>query len=93
MVMVNLPSAGVDYHVPFGGRKGASFGPRDPPVGGARRYEGGSWASRKTRLVRPFCALIVAQSQALSAAQERAATAAREAKFRALGDAPCETIR
>src|SRR5256885_4813862 len=22
MVMVNLPTAGVDYHVPFGGRKG-----------------------------------------------------------------------
>src|SRR5438874_330138 len=24
MVMVNLPTAGVDYHVPFGGRKGSS---------------------------------------------------------------------
>jgi alpha-ketoglutaric semialdehyde dehydrogenase len=29
MVMVNLPIAGVDYHVPFGGRKGSSFGPRE----------------------------------------------------------------
>ena len=29
MVMVNLPTAGVDYHVPFGGRKGSSFGPRE----------------------------------------------------------------
>ncbi len=29
MVMVNLPTAGVDYHVPFGGRKASSFGPRE----------------------------------------------------------------
>jgi aldehyde dehydrogenase (NAD+) len=29
MVMVNLPTAGVDYHVPFGGRKGSSWGPRE----------------------------------------------------------------
>ena len=29
MVMVNLPTAGVDYHVPFGGRKGSSCGPRE----------------------------------------------------------------
>ncbi|WPO44004.1 aldehyde dehydrogenase family protein [Tardiphaga sp. 42S5] len=29
MVMVNLPIAGVDYHVPFGGRKGSSFGSRE----------------------------------------------------------------
>lgn len=29
MVMVNLPIAGVDYHVPFGGRKGSSCGPRE----------------------------------------------------------------
>ena len=29
MVMVNLPTAGVDYHVPFGGRKGRSYGPRE----------------------------------------------------------------
>ena len=29
MVMVNLPTAGVDYHVPFGGRKQSSFGPRE----------------------------------------------------------------
>ncbi|TMJ39718.1 MAG: aldehyde dehydrogenase family protein, partial [Alphaproteobacteria bacterium] len=28
-VMVNLPTAGVDYHVPFGGRKGSSYGPRE----------------------------------------------------------------
>lgn len=29
MVMVNLPTAGVDYHVPFGGTKGSSLGPRE----------------------------------------------------------------
>lgn len=29
MVMVNLPTAGVDFHVPFGGTKGSSFGPRE----------------------------------------------------------------
>jgi aldehyde dehydrogenase (NAD+) len=29
MVMVNLPTAGVDFHVPFGGRKGSSFGSRE----------------------------------------------------------------
>jgi len=29
MVMVNAATAGVDYHVPFGGRKGSSYGPRE----------------------------------------------------------------
>ncbi len=29
MVMVNLPTAGVDYHVPFGGRKASSYGSRE----------------------------------------------------------------
>ena len=29
MIMVNLPTAGVDYHVPFGGRKGSSYGSRE----------------------------------------------------------------
>lgn len=29
MVMVNTPTAGVDYHVPFGGSKASSFGPRE----------------------------------------------------------------
>ncbi|WLW65255.1 MULTISPECIES: aldehyde dehydrogenase family protein [Psychrobacter] len=28
-VMVNLATAGTDYHVPFGGRKESSFGPRE----------------------------------------------------------------
>ena len=29
MVMVNVPTAGVDYHVPFGGTKGSSYGTRE----------------------------------------------------------------
>ncbi|MCV0351649.1 MAG: aldehyde dehydrogenase family protein [Nitratireductor sp.] len=29
MVMVNLPTAGVDYNAPFGGTKGSSFGSRE----------------------------------------------------------------
>ena len=29
MVMVNLPTAGVDYHVPFGGTRASSVGPRE----------------------------------------------------------------
>ena len=29
MVMVNLPTAGVDFNAPFGGRKGSSLGPRE----------------------------------------------------------------
>jgi aldehyde dehydrogenase (NAD+) len=29
MAMINLPTAGVDYHVPFGGRKGSSYGARE----------------------------------------------------------------
>ncbi|WP_312813421.1 aldehyde dehydrogenase family protein [Brevundimonas sp.] len=29
MTMVNLATAGVDYHVPFGGTKGSSYGPRE----------------------------------------------------------------
>jgi alpha-ketoglutaric semialdehyde dehydrogenase len=29
MVTVNLPTAGVDYHAPFGGRKASSYGARE----------------------------------------------------------------
>ncbi|MFJ4291139.1 aldehyde dehydrogenase family protein [Cupriavidus sp. NPDC089707] len=29
LAMVNLPTAGLDYHVPFGGTKGSSYGPRE----------------------------------------------------------------
>ena len=29
IIVVNLPTAGVDFHVPFGGRKASSLGPRE----------------------------------------------------------------
>jgi acyl-CoA reductase-like NAD-dependent aldehyde dehydrogenase len=29
LAMINAPTAGVDYHVPFGGVKGSSYGPRE----------------------------------------------------------------
>jgi alpha-ketoglutaric semialdehyde dehydrogenase len=29
MIRVNAPTAGVDFHAPFGGEKGSSFGPRE----------------------------------------------------------------
>ena len=29
MVMINLPTAGVDYHAPFGGRRASSYGSRE----------------------------------------------------------------
>lgn len=29
VLMVNLPTAGLDYHVPFGGRKKSSYGPKE----------------------------------------------------------------
>lgn len=38
MVMVNAPTAGVDYHVPFGGRKGSSYGPREQGCYAAEFY-------------------------------------------------------
>lgn len=38
MVMVNLPTAGVDYHVPFGGRRGSSHGPREQGRGARDFY-------------------------------------------------------
>jgi aldehyde dehydrogenase (NAD+) len=38
MVMVNVPTAGVDYHVPFGGRKGSSYGPREQGLYAAEFY-------------------------------------------------------
>src|SRR3546814_18807576 len=35
MVMVHLPTAGVDYHVPFGGTRGSSYGTREQEIGRA----------------------------------------------------------
>ena len=48
MVMVNLPTAGVDYHVPFGGRKGSSYGPREQG-----RYAAEFYTSVKTAYTAP----------------------------------------
>lgn len=48
MVMVNLPTAGVDYHVPFGGRKGSSYGPREQG-----RYAHEFYTTVKTSYVAP----------------------------------------
>ncbi len=38
MVMVNAPTAGVDYHVPFGGTKGSSYGSREQGTYAAEFY-------------------------------------------------------
>lgn len=38
MVMVNAPTAGVDYHVPFGGTKASSYGPREQGFAAADFY-------------------------------------------------------
>lgn len=48
MVMVNLPTAGVDFHVPFGGRKASSFGPREQG-----RYAAEFFTTVKTSYTRP----------------------------------------
>ncbi len=48
MVMVNLPTAGVDYHVPFGGRKGSSYGSREQG-----RYAAEFYTTVKTSYVAP----------------------------------------
>ena len=38
MVMVNLPTAGVDYHVPFGGSRRSSYGPREQGAAAVEFY-------------------------------------------------------
>jgi aldehyde dehydrogenase (NAD+) len=48
MVMVNLPTAGVDYHVPFGGRKASSYGPREQG-----RYAAEFYTTVKTSYTQP----------------------------------------
>lgn len=47
MTMVNLPTAGVDFHVPFGGRKGSSYGPREQG-----RYAAEFYTTVKTGYIR-----------------------------------------
>jgi alpha-ketoglutaric semialdehyde dehydrogenase len=48
MVMVNAPTAGVDPHVPFGGRKGSSYGPREQG-----RYASEFYTTVKTSYLQP----------------------------------------
>ena len=48
MVMVNLPTAGVDPHVPFGGRKRSSYGPKEQGAH-ARQF----FTQTKTAYIRP----------------------------------------
>jgi aldehyde dehydrogenase (NAD+) len=48
MVMVNLPTAGVDYHVPFGGRRASSHGSREQGRAAAEFY-----TATKTAYVAP----------------------------------------
>ena len=48
LVMVNLPTAGVDFHVPFGGTKGSSMGSREQG-----RYAVEFFTQVKTAYVRP----------------------------------------
>jgi len=48
MVMVNVPTAGVDYHAPFGGRKESSYGPREQG-----RYAAEFYTSVKTAYIAP----------------------------------------
>ncbi|MDN3517546.1 aldehyde dehydrogenase family protein [Aquisalimonas lutea] len=48
LTMVNLPTAGLDYHVPFGGMKDSSYGPREQG-----RHAVEFYTSLKTSYVRP----------------------------------------
>ncbi len=48
-VMVNLPTAGTDYHVPFGGRNQSSYGPREQG-----QYAREFYTEVKTTYIRPM---------------------------------------
>lgn len=48
MVMINAPTAGVDPHVPFGGRRSSSYGPREQG-----RYAAEFFTTIKTTYVNP----------------------------------------
>jgi aldehyde dehydrogenase (NAD+) len=48
MIMVNVPTAGVDYHVPFGGSKASSYGPKEQG-----RYARDFYTTVKTAYVQP----------------------------------------
>jgi len=44
LVMINLPTAGLDYHLPFGGRKASSYGPREQGEAAREFYTQGKTA-------------------------------------------------
>lgn len=44
LVMVNLPTAGLDHHLPFGGRKASSYGPREQGGAACEFYTQGKTA-------------------------------------------------
>ena len=48
IVTTSLKHAGVDYHVPFGGRKGSSYGPREQG-----RYAAEFYTTVKTTYIAP----------------------------------------
>lgn len=48
-VMVNLPTAGTDYHVPFGGRKSSSYGSREQG-----KYAAEFYTTVKTNYSKPY---------------------------------------
>jgi aldehyde dehydrogenase (NAD+) len=48
-VMINLPTAGTDYHVPFGGRNESSYGPREQG-----QYAREFYTEVKTSYMRPM---------------------------------------
>lgn len=50
MVMINVPTAGVDFHVPFGGRKLSNYGPREQ---GRQSHE--FFTVTKTAYLDPMC--------------------------------------
>ena len=76
MVMVNLPTAGVDYHVPFGGRKGSSYGPREQG-----RYAAEFYTTVKTSYVSPEAPAFKLDLD-LQGRQVRRAEAARQGRDR-----------
>jgi alpha-ketoglutaric semialdehyde dehydrogenase len=38
VAMTNLPTAGIDYHVPFGGTRKSSYGPREQGTAAVEFY-------------------------------------------------------
>src|SRR5271166_6513651 len=66
MVMVNVPTAGVDYHVPFGGSKGSSYGPREQGSYAAEFYTTVKTAYTRCREWRPTFNHMIAATDALA---------------------------